>query len=70
MVHPGVVLHPQLLGSFSFGPISAGGLEGLLGSDQLQRYDWVMFDYAAGAWSSGSGSLYSGPENPSMSVTP
>jgi hypothetical protein len=42
---PGVTLYPQLLGSTSFGVISVGGLEGLLGSDQLQRFGWVVFDY-------------------------
>jgi hypothetical protein len=42
----GVPLHPQLLGSTSFGAISLGGLEGLLGSDQLQRFGWVVFDYS------------------------
>ena len=42
---PGVELHPQLLGSTDFGVISLGGTEGLLGSDQLKRYGWVVFDY-------------------------
>jgi hypothetical protein len=45
---PGVVLHPQLLGSVNFGPIGAGGTVGLLGSDQLQRFGWVIFDYRGG----------------------
>jgi hypothetical protein len=45
---PGVVLHPQLLGSVNFGPIGAGGTAGLLGSDQLQRFGWVIFDYSGG----------------------
>jgi hypothetical protein len=45
---PGVVLHPQLLGATGFGSISAGGLDGLLGSDQLLRYGWVVFDYTGG----------------------
>jgi hypothetical protein len=45
---PGVVLHPQLLGSMNFGPIGAGGTAGLLGSDQLARYGWVIFDYRGG----------------------
>jgi hypothetical protein len=45
---PGVVLHPQLLGSVNFGPIAAGGTAGLLGSDQLQRFGWVIFDYRGG----------------------
>jgi hypothetical protein len=42
---PGVVLHPQLLGATAFGPISANGTAGLLGSDQLKRFGWVIFDY-------------------------
>ena len=42
---PGVPLYPQLLGSTNFGTISLGGLQGLLGSDQLQRFGWVVFDY-------------------------
>jgi len=42
---PGVPLHPQLLGSTSFGTIGLGGITGLLGSDQLKRYGWVVFDY-------------------------
>jgi hypothetical protein len=45
---PGVVLHPQLLLSINIGQISAGGTEGLLGSDQLQRFGWVIFDYRGG----------------------
>jgi hypothetical protein len=45
---PGVVLHPQLLGATSFGPISADGTAGLLGSDQLTRFGWVVFDYTGG----------------------
>ena len=45
---PGVVLHSQLLGSVNFGPIGAGGTAGLLGSDQLQRFGWVIFDYRGG----------------------
>jgi Aspartyl protease len=45
---PGVTLHPQLLGSANFGPIAAGGLVGLVGSDQLQRFGWVIFDYHGG----------------------
>jgi hypothetical protein len=45
---PGVVLHPQLLGSTGFGAISDGGLDGLLGSDQLLRYGWVVLDYTGG----------------------
>jgi predicted aspartyl protease len=45
---PGVTLHPQLLGSANFGSISAGGTAGLLGSDQLKRFGWVIFDYSGG----------------------
>lgn len=42
---PGVPLAAQLLGETNFGAISSGGVEGLLGSDQLKRYGWVVFDY-------------------------
>jgi len=45
---PGVVLHPQLVGETDFGVIGVGGLEGLLGSDQLKRFGWAVFDYAGG----------------------
>jgi hypothetical protein len=45
---PGVQLHPQLLGAVNFGPISANGTAGLIGSDQLQRFGWVIFDYSGG----------------------
>ena len=45
---PGVALFPQLLGSVNFGPIGADGTVGLLGSDQLQRFGWVIFDYRGG----------------------
>jgi len=45
---PGVVLHPQLLGVANFGPIGANGLAGLVGSDQLKRFGWVIFDYSGG----------------------
>ncbi len=45
---PGVHLHPQLLGSVNFGPISADGVAGLIGSDQLKRFGWVIFDYSGG----------------------
>jgi Aspartyl protease len=43
---PGVTLYPQLVGSTNFGEISFGGIQGLLGSDQLKRYGWVVFDYS------------------------
>jgi aspartyl protease len=45
---PGVMLHPQLIGSVNFGPIGADGTGGLLGSDQLKRFGWVIFDYTGG----------------------
>jgi hypothetical protein len=45
---PGVTLHPQLLAAANLGPISASGISGLLGSDQLQRFGWVIFDYRGG----------------------
>ena len=45
---PRVVLHPQLIGETDFGVISAGGIEGLLGSDQLRRFGWVVLDYPSG----------------------
>ncbi len=45
---PGVVLHRQLIGDTNFGEVSFGGTEGLLGSDQLKRYGWVVLDYTGG----------------------
>jgi predicted aspartyl protease len=42
---PGETLHPQLVGETDFGVISAGGIQGLLGSDQLKRFGWVVLDY-------------------------
>jgi hypothetical protein len=45
---PGLALHPQLIGSTDFGSISLSGTQGLLGSDQLRRYGWVVLDYAGG----------------------
>jgi Aspartyl protease len=45
---PGVDLHSQLVGSTNFGPVSEGGTVGLLGSDQLKRYGWIVLDYAGG----------------------
>lgn len=45
---PGVALHPQLLDMANFGTLGANGLSGLLGSDQLQRFGWVVFDYIGG----------------------
>jgi predicted aspartyl protease len=44
---PGLTLHPQLIGSTDFG-VSLSGTQGLLGSDQLRRYGWVILDYADG----------------------
>ena len=45
---PGVTLHQQLIDKTDFGQIGSGGLVGLLGSDQLIRYGWVIFDYQGG----------------------
>jgi predicted aspartyl protease len=45
---PGVPLHPQLVGETNFGTISQSGTRGILGSDQLKRYDWVVLDYSGG----------------------
>jgi hypothetical protein len=45
---PGQPLHPQLIGRTDFGAISANGIQGLLGSDQLKRFGWVVLDYAGG----------------------
>jgi hypothetical protein len=45
---PGATLHPQLLASVNFGAIGSDGIAGLLGSDQLQRFGWVIFDYRGG----------------------
>lgn len=42
---PGLALHAQLIGSTNFGSISLSGTQGLLGSDQLRRYGWVILDY-------------------------
>ena len=44
---PGLTLHSQLIGSTNFGAISLSGTQGLLGSDQLRRYGWVVLGYAA-----------------------
>lgn len=43
---PAFPLYPQLVGATGFGAIGAGGVQGLLGSDQLKRFGWVVFDYA------------------------
>ena len=45
---PGLALHPQLIGSTDFGSISLSGTVGLLGSDQLRRFGWVVLDYTGG----------------------
>jgi predicted aspartyl protease len=45
---PGLPLHSQLIGSTDFGTIGQSGTQGLLGSDQLRRYGWVVLDYAGG----------------------
>ncbi len=45
---PGLSLHPQLIGSTDFGTISLSGTDGLLGSDQLRRYGWVILDFSGG----------------------
>jgi predicted aspartyl protease len=45
---PGLALHPQLIGSTNFGTISLSGTQGLLGSDQLRRFGWVILDYSGG----------------------
>jgi hypothetical protein len=45
---PGQPLYPQLVGNTSFGSIALGGTQGLLGSDQLKRYGWVVLDYSGG----------------------
>jgi hypothetical protein len=43
---PGQPLYAQLVGDTSFGTIGLGGTQGLLGSDQLKRYGWVVLDYS------------------------
>jgi hypothetical protein len=42
---PGHALHRQLVGETDFGNIGFGGTQGLLGSDQLKRYGWVVLDF-------------------------
>jgi len=42
---PRAPLFRQLLGETDFGAVGAGGIEGLLGSDQLARHGWVVLDY-------------------------
>ncbi len=45
---PGQPLHPQLIGETDLGAISLVGIDGLLGSDQLERFGWVVLDYTGG----------------------
>jgi hypothetical protein len=45
---PGEPLHRQLVGETDFGTIGQGGLDGLLGSDQLRRFGWIVLDYTGG----------------------
>jgi hypothetical protein len=45
---PGQPLYPQLVGNTAFGPIALGGTQGLVGSDQLKKYGWVVLDYSGG----------------------
>jgi hypothetical protein len=42
---PSLALHSQLIDSTNFGD-GLSGTQGLLGSDQLRRYGWVVLDYA------------------------
>ena len=44
----GQPLYRQLIGETDFGSISLAGIDGLLGSDQLKRFGWVVFDYRGG----------------------
>ena len=45
---PGQHLYRQLVGKTSFGSNDLGGSQGLLGSDQLRRYGWMVLDYTGG----------------------
>ena len=45
---PGLSLRRQLVGETDFGTIGATGTQGLLGSDQLKHYGWVVLDFAGG----------------------
>jgi hypothetical protein len=45
---PGLTLHPQLLAAANLGPVGPGGIAGAVGSDQLKRFGWVIFDYSGG----------------------
>jgi hypothetical protein len=44
---PGQPLFPQLVGDTSFG-MGLGGTQGLLGSDQLKRFGWIVLDFSGG----------------------
>lgn len=54
LVHSGewsvgdIGLGRQLLVSTGLGSLASAGLSGLLGSDQLSRFGWVVLDYAGG----------------------
>ena len=45
---PGQPLAPQLIGETDFGSIGLGGIDGLLGSDQLKHFGWVVLDFSRG----------------------
>ncbi len=45
---PGQALHLQLIGETDFGTVSLAGIQGLLGSDQLKRFGWIVLDYTGG----------------------
>jgi hypothetical protein len=45
---PRLPLRPQLVGETDFGTIGGTGTQGLLASDQLKRYGWVVLDFARG----------------------
>ncbi len=44
---PARALRPQLLDAANFGPIGVG-IDGLVGSDQLKHFGWVVLDYRGG----------------------
>ncbi len=44
---PARSLRPQLLDAANFGPIGVG-IDGLVGSDQLKHFGWVVLDYSGG----------------------
>jgi len=45
---PGQPLRAQLVGVTDFGTISLSGIDGLLGSDQLAHFGWVVLDFTGG----------------------